>query len=414
MQFINDDMDELFRRAAKSYPLDTNSADWSQVAAALQEQDPKTAQPQRSGRTRFLWLLLLVPFVFVCNNYVGRNDATEKAALRPTAPKSIHTQTKKPGSPNTVTGPDVESNIKDEVNNHPLERITASGKLNTASDLPTALSTRRPGLQKEQEFLISNDWITRSGEDELHSEKDHRQRLIANGIGYRNDIFTFDGMDLPQLPLLSADGRTAARKTKKQKGFYVGLTGGLEATSVKFQKVENTGFDYGVMLGYQFHKKWSIETGLFSGNKFYYSEGQHYNTSKLYLPPNSKVLELSGNCRMMEIPLNLRYTIASTDRHSWFATAGGASYIMKDEYYDYLYYYGNSGTTAVHSKKYNNSSTNIFAAMHVSGGYTHRLGKFADLRLEPYVKIPLTGMGSGKLPLLGTGIHVGLTKKLYN
>jgi hypothetical protein len=35
MQYVNDDMDELFKRAAENYPLDTNSANWNKVLAAL-------------------------------------------------------------------------------------------------------------------------------------------------------------------------------------------------------------------------------------------------------------------------------------------------------------------------------------------------------------------------------------------
>ena len=45
MQYVNDDMDELFRKAAKDYPLDTSGSDWSKVAAALQH----AADP--AGRT---------------------------------------------------------------------------------------------------------------------------------------------------------------------------------------------------------------------------------------------------------------------------------------------------------------------------------------------------------------------------
>ena len=45
---------------------------------------------------------------------------------------------------------------------------------------------------------------------------------------------------------------------------------------------------------------------------------------------------------MIEIPLTARYTIASSQKRSWFVSAGGTSYIMQKEDYDYTYYYGNS------------------------------------------------------------------------
>jgi len=35
MQSLNDDMDELFRRASDEYPLNTNGADWNKVLQQL-------------------------------------------------------------------------------------------------------------------------------------------------------------------------------------------------------------------------------------------------------------------------------------------------------------------------------------------------------------------------------------------
>ena len=64
-------------------------------------------------------------------------------------------------------------------------------------------------------------------------------------------------------------------------------------------------------------------------------------------------------------------------------------------------------------KKEKQGARHYFSIMHLSGGITRPLGKIGDLRIEPYFKIPLTGLGSGKLPLLSTGIHLGITRKLF-
>src|SRR5689334_1268355 len=75
MQYVNDDMDELFRRAAENYPLDTGSGDWSKVAKALQDPE-ENKSPQKNGKGRFLWLLLLLPLALICNPF-GRNEQGE-------------------------------------------------------------------------------------------------------------------------------------------------------------------------------------------------------------------------------------------------------------------------------------------------------------------------------------------------
>ncbi|MGZ8544894.1 MAG: hypothetical protein ACXWV0_06335 [Flavisolibacter sp.] len=63
-------MDDLLRRAAEHYPLDTSGADWNKVLNALQEDEIKpvaVVPEQKPSRRRFLWLLLLLPLGLVCN-----------------------------------------------------------------------------------------------------------------------------------------------------------------------------------------------------------------------------------------------------------------------------------------------------------------------------------------------------------
>ena len=36
MQFVNDDMDDMYRRAAEEYPLKTDSGDWNKVLEKMQ------------------------------------------------------------------------------------------------------------------------------------------------------------------------------------------------------------------------------------------------------------------------------------------------------------------------------------------------------------------------------------------
>ena len=41
-----------------------------------------------------------------------------------------------------------------------------------------------------------------------------------------------------------------------------------------------------------------------------------------------------------------------------------------------------------------------------------KLGTVGDLRIEPYVKLPLNGLGLGSLPLRSTGIYLGITRPI--
>ena len=72
MRDINDDMDDLFRRAADNYPLNTNSSDWNKVKSALESPAVEDVR-EKKRRLGFLWLLLLLPAAFCLYKYGFQN-----------------------------------------------------------------------------------------------------------------------------------------------------------------------------------------------------------------------------------------------------------------------------------------------------------------------------------------------------
>jgi hypothetical protein len=182
---------------------------------------------------------------------------------------------------------------------------------------------------------------------------------------------------------------------------------------VKWQKTADPGHHYGALLGYTLNNRWAIEGGVLLAKKNYYTNGAYFNTADLYMPANSKVMEVSGDCSMLEIPLNIKYNFRTKKNSSWFASTGISSYLMKKENYSYLYYYTVSGTQAWRNKSYKNSSRNIFSIAQLSAGYSLRTGKSTSFRIEPYAKLPLSGVGFGRLNLLSTGLNIGIVKELF-
>ena len=110
---------------------------------------------------------------------------------------------------------------------------------------------------------------------------------------------------------------------------------------------------------------------------------------------------------MFEIPVNLRFNFLRGEKSNWYALSGVSSYLMQKEEYDYEYERYN---VRYKSKKYyKNASKDWLSVMNISIGYEHALGRLGRLRLEPYLKLPLQGVGIGSLPLSSTGIYVGIT-----
>ena len=51
------------------------------------------------------------------------------------------------------------------------------------------------------------------------------------------------------------------------------------------------------------------------------------------------------------------------------------------------------------------------AEVNISAGYQHTLNAHTDIRIEPYLQIPLKGVGVGAMPVMSTGIHIILSHK---
>ena len=213
---------------------------------------------------------------------------------------------------------------------------------------------------------------------------------------------------------VAAGDSSHARKKDKQamaKHFYAGILGSPDISTVKMQSVKGTGSTFGLLLGYSFNRRWSIETGIYADKKHYYTDGEYFNTKNVYTQPSWKLVNANGVCYMWEIPLNVRYNFNPGAKTAWFATTGLSTYLMSEEKYVYGW---ESGTSAWNGKAdITTPSQYPFSVLNLSGGFEQRLGKVGNLRLEPFLRIPLTGMGTGKLPIMSAGVNIGITHQLW-
>jgi len=421
MQYVNDDMDELFRKAAENYPLDTNSANWNKVLAGLQDQNINTKTPEKKRNNgRFLWLLLLLPLGLICDRLYSPGSGTETgfsksgqvdenavSKTQSTTQKNNNSQLNEPKQTvdNLTTGSDIHAKE---------QKVQSSYTYSSLSSLYKKSSAKNYGSSNATPYsdILSGGTNTSNINSQLNEEVLITRNYVS-GIPYKT---LGESPSVVPARSLSPSINSRTEKTTsniqvaKRKKFYVGLMGGLDATTIKFQKIEDAGFNFGLLLGYQFNKKWSIESGAYLEKKYYYTDGKYFNTSKLYMPQNAWIEDLSGNCKMIEVPIAAKYNFSTRKQSSWFGVVGLSSYFMLQENYTYNYYYGTTGPVP-HKKEYKDGSTHIFSNLSIAGGYTHRLGNFAEVRVEPYLKLPLSGMGIGSLPFFSTGLQVGVTKK---
>jgi len=179
------------------------------------------------------------------------------------------------------------------------------------------------------------------------------------------------------------------------------------------QHVSGVGNTFGLLIGYAFNPHWAVETGAYVDRKRYYTDGEYFSTKEVKLPNGADLRNVDGTCYMWEIPLNLRYNFNPGRKTQWFATAGLSTYLMNKENYTYQYTYWGRTRTWDSTWNIKKNSQYPFSIIGVSAGFEQRLGKLGNLRVEPYVRIPLGGIGTGSLPIMSTGINIGFTKRLW-
>jgi hypothetical protein len=77
---------------------------------------------------------------------------------------------------------------------------------------------------------------------------------------------------------------------------------------------------------------------------------------------------------------------------------------MKSEKYNYTYKYYSTGPTVYKQWAIKNQNKHFFSGITLSGGYQQNLNKHLTLIIEPYLKLPLTGIGYGKVKLNSGGV----------
>lgn len=203
--------------------------------------------------------------------------------------------------------------------------------------------------------------------------------------------------------------KVAKGKDNKQSGgFYVQVSAGTDAGSTRLFSYGNSSITpkYGIGVGYQFNKRFGVQTGFYASNKKYVAGKDDYAAKPdPYWQYLSKV---KAACLIYEIPLTLTVNLVRKPSFTLFGTVGSSFFIMKREDYDYIYdYYGQEH---VYAWEYT-GNRHLFSSLNLSIGIEKKIsGKF-HLLAEPSFGIPLKGVGDGKVKLYSSSLQVGARYK---
>jgi hypothetical protein len=119
--------------------------------------------------------------------------------------------------------------------------------------------------------------------------------------------------------------------------------------------------------------------------------------------------QVIGSCYMWDIPIMATYHFKGSGKRNTFLSIGSSSYFMKKENYDY--YYTMNNQPYYKPASYESNEQYLFSILHISAGIEKSVGKNLTGIIEPYAKLPLSGVGYGSIDLSSFGINFSLQYK---
>jgi hypothetical protein len=212
------------------------------------------------------------------------------------------------------------------------------------------------------------------------------------------------------------DTKAAVTKTTKKKSSYFFFTGsaGPDVSFVSSAKAGSVKLNGGIGVGYNFNNKLILRTGFYTGTKIYSAQASAYKPPVEFYTYYPYLERVNANCRIYEIPVLLSYNFSKSTKQQFFATAGISSLIMKRETYNYFYKYTPTGPLYNKEKTYDNQNKHLFSVLTLSAGYKLGISKSVFIMAEPYIKMPLVGVGYGKVKLNSGGFLFSIGIRPFN
>jgi len=401
----NDSLEQFFQNKTKEYDIIYREEDWLKLEKQLDLRDAKLAYKRKvRWITAAALLLISILGYFTFDNYNRLNLITQ--------------QLEQETSPSTEQSPLIG----------PFPVIDED-----QSDNEAELREDFAGAYADEEYTSGDDVFTADDvadngviltRQETQSDRDGLGDLL--GEITRSQI---NPVDLASLDPMSTSGRSLseiATPAEKKPSFpqlamaeprrdlanrfSVGFVAGPDLSSVgTFNSFNEPGYKLGLMVEYNISSNMSVAAGAVQSLVRYTTHGQNYNPP-IYWSGGLTPDEMSGECLLIDIPINLRYNFVNLGNSRIYATAGFSSYIMLTEEYNFTF--DDTSPGVIESWSGRTGTRHWFSNASLSLGYEVDLHPNWSLRAEPYIKSPIREVGWSNVKLFSAGTLVSLNYRL--
>jgi len=365
-------------------------------------------------------LLLAIGLFFFNSNKDDKTDLTHKKlySKNKTKPKDNNDQTSK--------------QFKDSVSHLPagnesLGRSSVHSQENrSGSSLPANRNGRYfPGNVKQPTETTSA--IAKTSKDNL-TNSDSAINKINNNIVDPSKIASADNQTQNNLAVAAQPDTAATNVTapvqqvKKEKAekasmkpilrtgprFTLSILAAPDVNAVNSFNRNQVGTNFGLQVAVHLSKRFSISTGAAYAIKPYEANGSQYNSINWQGRTLSDLPNyIAANCKVLDIPVNVNYRFYSKGKNAFALGTGFSSYIMLRENYHFDFADG-SGRPS-YDVQINNRNQHWFGVVNVNATYERKINSKFSTVIQPYVKLPITGIGNGRVDLKSTGVALGIS-----
>lgn len=430
----SEEFDKKMQQAAEENAHSYTEKEWDKMEVLLDKH-----LPQKKKRRRFFIILfsLLAIGISTYSLYIlNEKKANDSTATKKSITASSETNTKNPSivqkditpsdkkstddrvTANTQNPEAAETSNKSvsvqvvkEIKEKDAPAVTASNQFNKKTKTKKSLLPVKNIISKKEKARntpdLQND-INKDADNNFIAEEKSNQTTVTPVINAvtRADTnsITLAKKDSVSESIIPTDPVNNQNKGEhKSKALSFTFSAGPDISSVGIDKPGKLKIQYGAGISYALSKRFSIRTGLYVSRKVYSADSADYHPPKNFWTYYPNLQNIAANCLVYEIPVTVAYNFTGTKKQHWFVSTGFSSFLMKKETYGYTFK-NTYGQPDYYSRTYKNENAHFFSVLHLSGGYQYNFTDRFSIIAEPYLKLPLSGIGFGKIKLNSGGL----------
>ncbi len=297
--------------------------------------------------------------------------------------------------------------VKRNLSSKPLLPIEESEQVGNREQLNTLNKNQDKGKVQRSDSQLDKDlYLTKESPLDVNQERWMLTNLKQLNIKSVKTSVAFN------IPSITTVARQAAELPVKpvvitRPKFGVRLMMAPDINTVGSANPFALGDSYGVLFEYQFINRLRVQVGAVRTVKKYVSGPADYYNPIGFWTYGVKPATIEADCKILDLPLNVRWDAIRRSRYDLFINSGLSSYLMLNERYDYKYAPPNDNNTHLKQNwEKSRGSDHFFSTFNLSVGYERQLKKGFTVQIEPYLKLPIKGVGFAAVDIYSTGLLI--------